>query len=373
MKDKILFYYPQHFNRTAQGTNPFFDELLEVCDKAGIKYDLYEEPDFGTDKPHNSKAKSAKTFWYAVTIIRKIVSTLSRNKDFYKNERVVAKIFNLISFGSFKYKRYFTISGSMYHLFSHLNGDAPVYDVQHGVLGKHHQTFFDQKKFKLRSQFLRQNLHFTFWGEGYLNCFIASEENMLKGRVHVLGYPKMDNQVGATPRNGQIEKNIVVSLQFTLSVDNEELNAMKLALCSFLQQVEPTGINVLLKQHPRFNNCVNIDDILEQFANVSLTTEPLDVLAEKTFLHVTYYSTTAFEFAHYGVPSIFLTFGEERAEDSLFYSEYLYPLYLGKTVVDVINRLSDVDNYRRDSAIVKAWYTKFYTPFTPQLFLSLLE
>ena len=55
-KPRVLFYYPQHFNRTDQGTNPFFDKLLETCDRHGVAYRLYEEPDRATDKPRNTKA-----------------------------------------------------------------------------------------------------------------------------------------------------------------------------------------------------------------------------------------------------------------------------------------------------------------------------
>ncbi|MBR7028670.1 MAG: hypothetical protein IKI05_04615, partial [Bacteroidaceae bacterium] len=45
-KVQVLFYYPQHFNRSAAGTNPFFDPLLQTCEEAGISYKLLEEPDW---------------------------------------------------------------------------------------------------------------------------------------------------------------------------------------------------------------------------------------------------------------------------------------------------------------------------------------
>ena len=57
---RVLFYYPQHFNRSANGTNPFFDPLIKICEKANIPYDVYEEPDPKTNRPHNIKARSAK-------------------------------------------------------------------------------------------------------------------------------------------------------------------------------------------------------------------------------------------------------------------------------------------------------------------------
>ena len=140
---KLLFYYPQHFNRSKNGTNPFFDRMLDICDREGIDYDILEEPDGETDKPRNVKASKADAFFWIVTAIRKIMATLFPNQDFYKREKKVAAVINLISAGRYRYEKYITISGSMYHLFASLNPNATVYDMQHGVLFKHHPTFFD--------------------------------------------------------------------------------------------------------------------------------------------------------------------------------------------------------------------------------------
>lgn len=43
-KVQVIFYYPMHFNRSKNATNPYFDPILEACEREGITYLLLEEP-----------------------------------------------------------------------------------------------------------------------------------------------------------------------------------------------------------------------------------------------------------------------------------------------------------------------------------------
>ena len=367
---KILFYYPQHFNRSAAGTNPFFDPMLKACDEAGIKYDLYEEPDGGTDKPHNGKAKSAKCFYWTVTILRKLVSLICRKQDFYAREVHVAQILNLLTFGKWKYDRYITISGSMYHLFANLNPKAPVFDMQHGILYKHHPTFFDPQTFKLRPVFYRPNLHWLFFGEGYKECFVRGEEEHTDGKAHVVGCEMgQDDSSFGNPQS----HTILYSLQFTDDWTQDRLFRMKKLIEDSLEPLRGTGMKVLLRHHPRFNNVIPMDDIAERFDFVEYTSESLQELYKKTFLHVTYFSTTAFEFSSQGIPTVFLHCDDLGRLERDFYEEFGYPLYDGLSITNVLERLKDEDNYREDSEKVKEWYRKFYSDFDKEKFLEILK
>ncbi len=369
---KLLFYYPQHFNRSKNGTNPFFDKLLAICDVHGIDYDLYEEPDYGTDKPRNPRAKKADIFFWSVTVIRKIMSILFHKKSFYVRERYSARIFNLITFGKYIRPVYITISGSMFHFFAELNHNAPVYDLQHGVLGKFHPTFFDKNTLRLREEYYWKNLHFMFWGKGYRDCFIRGEEQVMVGRHHVVGYP-IENSNITDNADHSSSRQIVVSLQFTHDVCMEELENMKSTLCRFLEETEFMGVKVLLKNHPRYNNCIEIADIFELFHHAELTDRRLEDLAPETLLHVTYFSTTGFEYAQYGVPTFFLPYGGKELKDTLYYDEYAYPLYLGMSAKAVINRLAEPKTYRKDASTVQKWYKDFYSLFDEKAFLNLLK
>lgn len=371
---KVLFYYPQHFNRTKEGTNPFFDRMLDLCERNGIKYDLFEEPDGGTDRPRNCKARQADIFFWFVTSIRKVVSLIMPSKSFYQREKYVARFFNILSLGKYRYDRYITISGSMYHLFANLNPRSKVFDMQHGVVYKEHPTFFENRN--LKPQFRRQNLHFIFWGKGYEENFVRGEEEILKGRTHVLGYPvdlDRSHKYKSGMTDHSCQNSIVVSMQFTHSVSYDELEKLKDTLRTFLKCVANLDVKVLLKHHPRYNNCIDIQDLLHDFDYVELTSAPLDELIDSTFLHVTFFSTTTFEYAQFGVPTYFLTYNEKELSDTLFYGEYNYPLYLGKSISEVVNRLRIGTNYLYDSKEVYKWYQRFYTSFDDTAFLKLIE
>ena len=38
---KVVFIQPGQFLRTSRKTNPFFDPIIEVCQKNGIDWELY--------------------------------------------------------------------------------------------------------------------------------------------------------------------------------------------------------------------------------------------------------------------------------------------------------------------------------------------
>lgn len=365
---KILFYYPQHFNRSAKGTNPFFDELLKVCDEAGISYDLMEEPDGGTDKPRNPQAKKADGLFRTVWFLRNIAKLFSR--DFYKREKIAARMLNAITFGKYRYDKYITISGSMLHLFAALNPKAQVYDMQHGILYKRHPTFHDGN-LQLRPQFYNPQLHWLLWGKGYEDCFSKGEEDILRGRTHVVGYPVPVKDGKLAEANG---RNVILfSLQLTADWDREMLEKQKELLDEHLAMLEGCGRTVLLRHHPRYNNVINIDNLLQKHPFVKVTTAPLSELLDKVLLQVTFNSTTAFEYAQMGIPSFFMHNGQFPHPENLMYDEYLYPLYENKSLREVVEHLSTSEAFATDGKIVNEWYNRFYTPFDKEAFLKLLK
>lgn len=365
---KILFYYPQHFNRSAQGTNPFFDELLKACDEAGISYVLMEEPDGGTDKPRNSRAKKADGFFRTVWFLRNVAKLFSR--DFYKREKIAAKMLNVLTLRKYRFDKYITISGSMLHLFAALNPKAQVYDMQHGVLYKRHPTFHDEN-LQLRPQFFNPQLHWLLWGKGYKDCFIRGEEDLLDDRTEVVGYP-------VKVKEGQLAKAdgrdvILFSLQLTADWDWDMLEKQKVLLDEHLAMLEGCGRTILLRHHPRYNNVINIDDVLLKHPFAKITAAPLSELLDKVLLQITFNSTTAFEYAQMGIPSFFMHNEQFPHSKNLMYEEYLYPLYENQSLREVVEHLSTSEAFATDGKIVNEWYNRFYTPFDKGAFLKLLK
>ena len=368
-KRKVLFYYPQHFNRTAQGTNPFFDRLLETCNKYGISYHLIEEPDWGTDKPRNANALKGDAFFVLVTVIRKVVNMFYHG-DIWNNEKKVAVLINILTLGRLKYEKYITISGSMLHLFAAINDKGNVYDMQHGVLYKQQPTFFDEHE-RLRSQYYWHNLHWLFWGKGYERCFTRREEHLFKGRTHVTGYPIVSR--ANADKAASADKAVLLSLQFTRDADLLELEKQKALFEQALEYLNGMGVRVLLKHHPRYNDAISIDDWFSKYDFVELTSLSMQELMPKVMLQVTVHSTTSFEYAEVGVPSFFIDPQGQLPQGTLFYSEYNYPLYKGMSIRQVVERLLNEDNCKQDSATVETWYRAFYDDYNEQVFLDIIN
>jgi len=369
-KPDVILYYPQHFNRSTEGENPFFKPIVSVCNENGINVRLFEEPDFGTDKPRNAKVLEFDFFFLLTILIRKLYLKISPGSTQDKTDGFAAKIIDLISLGKFRAKVIITISNSNIRLWSSLNKKGKVCEMQHGIIYVGHPGYFDTDG-HINSVLLRPNVNILLWGRGYEECFSRGEEAALKGRIHVVGYPIPRVPVAQT--DGAERRLIVVSMQFTHDASPQAREIDKRELWKFLEATEGLGYKVVLKHHPRFNGAISVDDMLSRFSSfASLTSEPLEALAGKALLHVTFTSTTAFEYAEYGVPTYFLPLRWQSWAKNLFYGEYDYPLYQRDSITDVVNRLSNPDNYKKDSDVVCQWYQKFYSPFDKKLFLKLL-
>ncbi len=371
-KNKVLFYYPQHFNRSAEGTNPFFYPLMKACDNHRIEYEVWEEPDVATDKPRNPNAKRADGFFWTIVVIRKIVRILMPVFSRYQKEKVVAQIFNVLTLCRYRYKKYVSISGSMEELFLALCPKADVFELQHGVDYSNKISYFDNCQ--LKDAYKSPRWHLLSWGEGYRSCVIRGHENdfNLKERVHVVGYP-MFREV-KKPLNTKGNKfTILFSFQFTNDWNVAELKRYKQMIMQTLKMLEGVDCEVLLKHHPRYNNCIDLSDMYERFPFAHETKEMLTDLQESTNLHVTFNSTTGFEFAEVGIPSFFLHNADFPQPESLFYKEYNYPLYLDMNIREVVERLQIEAMHQHDAGIVMEWYKKFYSPFDEELFVNLLK
>lgn len=373
-KRDVLFYYPQHFNRSKNGCNPFFERLLEVCSENNISYLLLEEPAY-TDKPRNQNAMFSDVLLYLILFLRKIFHIFSSHKSFEEMEKSVARYVNIFTLGKFNYSRYITISNSLICFFSFMNKNGKVYDVQHGIIYSTHWGYFDNEG-SLNKNLRSSNIYFFLYGDGYKDIFYKTSQNtvFLNGRAKVLGYPVENSKI---ERNKNIsECNVILfSLQFTDDGDIYILKEMKRLLLDCLRKINCSRPQwrVLLKHHPRFNNIVDLSDIYASFPFVSETDKPLSVLVPEIRIHVTYYSTTAFDYAAYGIPSYFLRSYLVPEGESVFYDEYQYPLYRCADIKDVLDCLMDLNIYMDNSVKVKDWYKHFYSDFQKSIFLQAMK
>ncbi len=366
-KPQIIFYYPHHFNRNSSGTNEYFEPFLEICKINKISFLLLEEPSLGSDWPRNKEAYPSDTLFYYVLFFRKVLTSLGFS--FWKSEKIMANVFNVVTFNKFVVNNYITISGNMQEFFQCINKSGKVFDFQHGIIYSKHIGYFECDG-KLRNLLTNENLHFLLYGEGFKNCFnINKNNNEILHRVHVVGCMLNENK-----RLQKIKSpnTILISMQFLKETNIDEVISMKALIKNAIKEIDLNKYSVLLKHHPRFNNEVNLDDLFNEFPSIQLTNLNKNELCSSLFLHLTFMSTTTFEYAQFGIPTYFLQSNDFNKAKPIFFDEYFYPLYEGISLNSVVKRLETSDSYFKDSQIVQNWYSKFYSPIDVEFFLNLI-
>ena len=364
----ILLYYPQHFNRSAKGSNPYFEPIIELCKDNGLKYLVMEEPDGGTSNPRDPLCMKADVFFWGVTIMRKLMRMICKGKTSVEIDKMIARYIDLVTFHKFRAKRYITISNSMIDILAELNPRGIVYDYQHGIIYDGHPGYFVDKDTFLPS-YERPNRCVLLWGILYRQAFedtLCKEE--LYERIKVVGYPMLTSVVDM---EYQCREFIVISLQITSDSEVWYKHSAEM-LYECLEQLKESGYKVLLKHHPRFNNEVDLSDIVTKYPFVEFTSKPLVKLVSHTLLHITWSSTTCFEYANYAVPTFFLVDDILPHGTTIFYEQYHYPLYKEMSLSEVMEHVADKQKYKEECEIVKGWYDSAYAPFDKQQMLKIL-
>lgn len=367
----VLFYYPQHFNRSTRGSNPFFDPILLICKQSNIRYLVLEEPDSNTQSPRNKDAVPADILFWLITILRKCLRTLQPNTPDYQRDITIGKFLNLITFSKFRCSNYITISNSMSDILAGLNPNGKVYDLQHGIIYANHPGYFD-KNGLLRLSLRPSNKRFLIWGELFQKSFTWNLNNniWMHNKLQVIGYPIPNQENYDLKYNNR--KIILYSLQFTHDFNITQLQDLKDMLDESLKLWTNSQYQILLKHHPRFNNAIDISSTLKKYPFVSVTNLPLNELISQVRLHITFSSTTCFEYAQYGIPTYFLNDNRYNLAQRIFYTQYKYPLYNKLSLSSVIKKIADTKSYIRDCEIVKTWYASAFAPFNTEKILSLL-
>lgn len=372
-KAEVILYYPQHFNRDSDGKNLYYKQLIEALNESNIKYTLIEEPDYTTPMPRDREAIPFDALFWIITVIRKILRVLLTS-NFIKQEAITATVINIITLNKFRVDNYITISGSMQYLFASINKNGKVYDLQHGIIDSQQPKFFDNNKRLIPLKQHYKNLGFLLYGDGFKDLFFINRDNIaeLKDRVYNIGFPIKSSSSNNYTDNTN-KTNIVFASQILKENGETSINEQKRVLKEFAESLDYTKVNLLIKNHPRFNNATDMSEIYAISSSITETMQSIPQLAKIVALHITFYSTSTFDFAAYGVPTAFLYSKLMPQGIDIFYNDYKYPLYKNDNIVDVINRLSDTMITNEEKTELMVWYKKFYSEFNKEKFISIIK
>ena len=233
MKNKpynIIFYYPQHFNRSKGGGNPFFDPLIAICKSNKLSYLILEEPDHETRFPRNKKAIRFDIYFYAIIFLRKITPRLFF-KNSQKREHWIGSVIKKITFAKFNANVIFTLSNSMGGFWRGYNYKAKIIDYQHGIINKNQNGFFDNGK--VSPHILENKKEVAVWGKGFYDVF-SQDKQYYENKVHVLGYSQLvDNK----SRTTKYKNKIIFSLQFVPEIGIKIKQEMLIKLKKILEEL----------------------------------------------------------------------------------------------------------------------------------------
>lgn len=368
-KPEVVFYSPQHFNRSTMGVNPYFEPMIDLCRKTGIRYICLEEP-ASTSYPADKKFIPADVFVYLLWLIHKICIN-GLGWSLHKTDKFAGRILDNITFHRLRAKTYITISNSLIDVLGEINPEGNVYDYQHGIIYYGHPGYFLSAD-ELRPEFKLKNRRVLLWGELYKNNLrrlpgIADSEE----KFIVAGYPMYSHH---NINRNATTKSILVSMQFTSDISPKVTDGILEMLYEFIAEAVKQGYKVLLKHHPRFAGEVNLDYLMKRYeGKVTVTDRPINEIVQKIKIHVTWSSTTAMEYASYGIPTIFLRDQRFDWATEMFYGQYNYPLYDKMTYAEVLERVVSDAIYHEDCTMIKDWYNSAYAPLNNELILKILK
>ena len=338
----VLFYYPKHFNRGVNGENLFFRSLYESCLSNNISYLIFEEPDIKSDKIRNKEAVPFDFIYFLIILFRKLGFS----------EQKIGKILSFSFLRGIKFKNYIVLSQSMLDIFRVVNKDAKLFDLQHGIIHSDKESYI--KNNVVHSKLSDNNVELLVVGERFKEILEESDSsNYLKKNTHVIGTEKHKTFLHTHPN-----RFILVTLQITEDHTEEQNQKLLDEVINMVNFNE--DLIFFIRNHPRFKNDL---DVSELFKKTNVAPMSLMQCFRDCSIHVTAYSTTTFECAEFGIPTVFLKSIKDNF--NMFENEVKYPF--GASLKDIFL------DYKKYSDEVISWRERFYSEFNESKFISLLK
>ncbi len=369
-KYDVVFYYPVHFNRGENVDNNFFEPFYEICKNNNISYLVIEEPELYKKTKRNVDAVPFDFMLIIILLLRKVIS-LNKFDSFQDREWFIAGLLKPIFFRNFTFDNYIVLSNSMMGFFRGLNKDAKLFDYQHGVITSQHRGYVDIDT-NTPEHIKLNDTNVMVYGKGFEDVLRgAVSDKYYDTHVYVVGQ-NVDGQFG----NHYGKRTILFSLQF--ADPNPEFNQKILdKIVNFFEKYKDffvsNHISILLKHHPRFQNDIDPTPLYE-FEFTKLYEGSLFDALGMSCLHLTFHSTTTFEAASMGIPTLLME--NEFLNPQFFVDDYAYPLGV-KNELEIIESikvyLQSESCYEEDSKKVYDWYHHFYSEINEQLFINLMK
>jgi len=379
----IAFVYLNHFNR--EGENPFFKNFIEVCKENNINYIEFEETDLKgaySHYPRNPEAVPLDFITLIQVLLRKIFTKKNKNysieeyDNYYKREKKVSKIIKDIFFRKFNAKMYIVLANNNVTLWREINPLSKIIDYQHGMIWNGHDTtLINSKPHSIK---IKNNIINMVYGRGFKELLIRFDKTGFYSKKNIIDigfYQKL------SPYQKRKNKRVILySLQnVDLSSNKEYYEVIKKIIYANKNYFIENNYQIIFKNHPRYDR--NDKLIFEEelsFLSWMDDNASIDKIIDDVSLHITSKSTTAFDFALKGIPTIFVDMLESRSPREIFFNQYNYPInefiLTDETQLQqLLPATEDDKRYQEYSKLVYDWAREFYQDFDEEKFLNLIK
>ena len=380
----VVFVSSTSFNRGKDGENNFFKPMIEYCIKNDISYIVFEETYFKSYINFDIDKKSIPLdFITIVQIIFRKIFNLRYEKpttvdQIYYQDLKISKILKSLFFKKFHSKIYITLIWNNVTLWRSISPSACVVDYQHAYIYDGEDEYINNgRPPKVKSA---NNVVALVHGDRYKRILIDSDKSGFYSEKNVITVG-LDNLKHSNKKISSNNKKILFTLQHTPDFTDEEND-------TYIKKVEnlieinskflsSNNYEIIFKHHPRYSENDSQDlNMKHQFTRFD-NDAPISDLFDEVSLHITFHSTSAFDAASIGIPTIFIDMHEPLSPYEMFFKQYNYPCKDCKVenyedLKNILVNLDEKDIFNKYSDDVRKWSEEFYCDFNEIVFEKFL-
>jgi hypothetical protein len=375
---KIVFLQQRCFLQTKKHTNPLFDSIIRVCDDNGIDWQVWL-----TDRnlPTGYPQKNVRKYGWRNSLITAGLLFFNRLCKIPTNYsyKILHYIFKTFKILDNDISLFFTNGLYQVKELSILYPGIKIIEVQHGILYPTHMGYFTSDGTLLQDFLLAKHLIFWLFGENYKNFFLQNKANALKlsQRIETIGdVKKTDNslvKINSPLKSiviaSQLVEDAIFSADDVCRMKSIYENALDIIYSTLNNTNNSHVFSVIFRHHPRFFNCIDLSDWNNKYPSLIMddNRDWSEIFQEAKCL-LTISSTSAFDAAAYGVPTVIINAPHKKFRNILV-EDFNYPLpHL--TLEKCLSM--DTSSYEKIRLTTNSWYKSFYSTFSPTVCKELL-
>ena len=381
----VVFVSSSSFNRGKNGENILFKPMIEYCKKNELSYIIFEETYFKSYIDYKINQNSIPLDFITILqiILKKICNLIYKKPasidENYFQDIKISKILKTLFFNRFRSKLYITLIWSNVTLWRSINPSSCVVDYQHAYIYDGEDEYMNNgKPPKVKSE---NDVVALVHGERYKRILIDNDKSGFYSENNVIAVG-LNKNINTKKRTQLNNKKILFTLQitpdFSKEVNEDYVRIVESLIDHNADFLSSNGYKIIFKHHPRYteDDCKGIS-IKHDFAVFDNTT-PISDLLDEACLHMTFHSTSAFDAALTGIPTIFIDMLEPFSPNEMFLKQYKYPcedLVIKDTydLKKILVNYDDKDIFRNHCEDVYEWSEEFYHDFNEQLFGKFLN